>query len=225
MDVTSIGQAQNNSASAAAGAKLTENFDAFLKLLTTQLQNQDPTEPLDSAEFVGQLVQFSQVEQAIQGNQSLEKLIDLQNTNQTTAALGYIGNQVEITGNIAPLVGGNAEFSYTLPKNAATSTVVIQNAAGQAVFSAPGEITTGKHSFVWDGVGSDDVTAAPGNYRISVVAKDADGGPIDGITTSAFGMVTGLESGPSGVTLDLNGASAALDTVLSVRSPPPTAGL
>ena len=122
MQVPSTGQPQNMSASGVASASLAENFNAFLTLLTTQLKNQDPTEPMNSQEFVGQLVQFSQVEQAIRSNQSLEKLIDLQNTSQISAALGYIGSQVEITSDIAALVNGKAEFSYTLPEKAGAST-------------------------------------------------------------------------------------------------------
>lgn len=217
MEINSTGQPQNNSASSQSSARLTENFDAFLTLLTTQLKHQNPLEPLDSQDFVGQLVQFSAVEQAIRGNQSLEKLIELQNTSQTTAALGYIGNQVEVTGNTAPLINGKAEFSYTLPENTGKSTIVVQDAAGKVVFSTSGETTTGKHSFVWDGVENGGGTAAPGNYSLTVAAKNTNDKQVEGITTTAFGTVTGIESSAAGLALSLNGALVPIDAVLSVR--------
>lgn len=217
MQVATTTQTQNPSASSVASAKLADNFDSFLKLLTTQLQYQDPLQPLDSKEFVAQLVQFSQVEQSIQSNQSLEKLIALQNTGQTTAALGYIGKKVEYDGDIAPLTNGSAEFSYTLPQSAAAASVVIRNEAGQVVQSVPGQLSAGKHSFVWDGTGSGGATLPDGNYRISVVANDTDGKLVEGVKTTAFGTVTGVDSSDSGVSLDLSGATASLDTVLAVR--------
>ena len=67
------------------------NFDAFLLLLTTQLQNQNPLDPLDTNQFTQQLVQFAQVEQQINMNQSLSSLIALQSATQASAALGFLG--------------------------------------------------------------------------------------------------------------------------------------
>ena len=73
---------------AAASSKLTQDYNSFLKLLTTQMQNQDPLSPMELTEFTNQLVQFSQVEQQISQNSKMDKLIGLQNNNQT---LGFAG--------------------------------------------------------------------------------------------------------------------------------------
>jgi flagellar basal-body rod modification protein FlgD len=70
---------------AASSAKLTQDYNSFLKLLTTQMQNQDPLSPMESTEFTNQLVQFSQVEQQISQNTKLDKLVSLQNNNHTRA--------------------------------------------------------------------------------------------------------------------------------------------
>src|SRR5499426_1025630 len=81
-------------AAATGGATITKNFDQFLQLLTTQLKNQNPLDPLDTNQFTQQLVQFAQVEQQINMNQSLNALIALQTAAQTSAALGFLGSTV-----------------------------------------------------------------------------------------------------------------------------------
>ncbi len=100
--------------SASSLASLSENFDAFLTLLTSQLQNQDPLDPMDSSEFTNQLVQFSAVEQQIQANQNLETLIQLQNAQSAANAVGYIGKDVEVPSSQIMLQDGEAKFAYTL---------------------------------------------------------------------------------------------------------------
>ena len=87
--------AGGTSSAAADSNRLSGDFDQFLTLLTTQLQHQDPLEPLDSNEFVNQLVSFSQVEQAIKSNKQLESLLAMQTTGQAMGALSYIGHTVE----------------------------------------------------------------------------------------------------------------------------------
>src|SRR6202162_6681273 len=88
--------------------QLAGNFNTFLTLLTTQLQNQDPLSPLDTNQFTQQLVQFASVEQQINMNTSLSTLISLQQTAQATSALGFLGATVVVSGNFAQLVNGQA---------------------------------------------------------------------------------------------------------------------
>src|SRR3984893_11054067 len=109
------------------------NFNAFLTLLTTQLQHQDPLSPLDTNQFTQQLVQFASVEQQINMNTSLSTLISLQQTAQATSALGFIGATVVVSGNSAQLVNGQATWNYTIA-SPATATINISNASGQLVY-------------------------------------------------------------------------------------------
>src|ERR1700688_4735839 len=99
-----------SSSSSSASNLLGTNFNTFLTLLTTQLKNQDPTSPLDTNQFTSQLVQFSQVEQAINTNTNLQALINIQEGQQSVAALPLVGQTVEYAFNQAPLVNGKAEF-------------------------------------------------------------------------------------------------------------------
>lgn len=221
MSVSALTGAPASAASTAdiAASKLTENFDTFLKLLTTQLQNQDPLSPMESSEFVNQLVQFTEAEQAIATNKKLEQLLEVQTQNQTTAGLGYIGNTVEFVGDEAPLQNGKAEFVYALEKQEAT-TIVITDKNGIAVATAPGGSSIGRNTFTWDGKLSDGSDAPPGVYKI--IVRGADGNKLD-IATAGVGKVTGLETGSGGLTLALDDVRALVEDVIAVRAPAPSA--
>ncbi|MGA2129486.1 MAG: flagellar hook capping FlgD N-terminal domain-containing protein, partial [Xanthobacteraceae bacterium] len=100
---------------ASSGSSLAGNFDEFLQLLTTQLQNQNPLDPLDTNQFTSQLVQFSSVEQQINMNTQLGTLISLQQTAQSTSALGFVGQTVTVSGATATLANNQASWSYNSP--------------------------------------------------------------------------------------------------------------
>src|ERR1041385_8234247 len=110
MDVTSATSAATASAAASAQNQLSSNFDTFLTLLTTQLKNQDPLQPMDSNQFTQQLVQFSQVEQQINSNKNLESLISLTKSQTTTAAVSYLGKTLTLNDGTASLVNGQAQW-------------------------------------------------------------------------------------------------------------------
>ncbi len=100
--MTTIDTSQTlNGGQSQAAQQLAGNFDTFLKLLTTQLQNQDPMSPMDSNEFTQQLVAFSSVEQQINTNDNLQSLIALSLSQQASAAVNYIGHSVVMTNGAA----------------------------------------------------------------------------------------------------------------------------
>src|SRR3954451_25033706 len=97
---------------------IANNFQAFLQLLTTQLQNQNPLEPLDTNQFTQQLVQFAQVEQQLRSNDQLETLVALQQTTQQTQALGFVGQTVAVDGSTQNLTNSFAKWSFNVSKPA-----------------------------------------------------------------------------------------------------------
>src|SRR6266545_6397009 len=101
------------------------NFTTFLQLLTTELKNQNPLDPLDTNQFTQQLVQFAQVEQQLKSNDQLAALVSLQKTAQATAALGFVGETVGVDGDTAPLANGEATWNLKVPKPV-TGTITIQ---------------------------------------------------------------------------------------------------
>src|SRR3546814_13851877 len=108
----------SDSSSVTSGASLAETFDTFLTLLTTQLQHQDPLNPMDTNEFTSQLVEFTGVEQAISTNQKLDALIGLQADMQLNDAVGYIDKLVGADGIILMLQDGDSTITYDHAPNA-----------------------------------------------------------------------------------------------------------
>jgi flagellar basal-body rod modification protein FlgD len=222
MDVASTSN-QSSSVTNNVATKFTADLNTFLKLLTTQLKHQDPTEPLDPNEFTAQLVQFSSVEQQIGMNSKLGELIALQKSNEMLAAANYLGTTVEATGSTLPVVNGKGEFTYTLDKASDTTTIVIRDRAGKAVYSGAGSTTVGKHSFVWDGKSNSGAQLPDGAYTFSINAV-ADKAPVE-TTTGVVGQVTGMGRLNDKMSLSLSGVPVSLDQLIEVRkTPAPTTG-
>lgn len=215
MEIPGSTAAGANSAATGSSATIAENFDTFLTLLTTQLRFQDPLEPLNSNEFVAQLVQFTQVEQSIATNKSLEKLLNLQSTGQMVGALGLIGRTVEAQGNQLPLSGGAAKFAYTLDGSTQSTTLTVFDRSGNLVFSVAGDTAAGRHEFAWNGQDMNGNSVPDGAYTLSVAAKDADNAKV-GVTTGIIGRVIGVESTDSGFSLSMGDAKVSLDDIVSV---------
>lgn len=204
-----------------AGLKLTEDFDTFLTLLTTQLQNQDPLEPLDTNQFTQQLVEFASVEQLIDQSASLEDLIALQEENTQIGAAGYIGNTIEYDGEAAPFVDGEANWSYILEGDATTVELKVLDSEGTAVYTTEGSTTAGLHTFNWDGSEDFGAGADPGNYSLSVTAKNADGKTVES-SVRAIGKVTGVDLTSGEPILSVNGILVTTSALLGVEAPKTT---
>ena len=163
----SAGQTKSDSQS------LNANFDTFLQLLTTQLKNQNPTDPLDANEFTKQLVQYSAVEQEIKSNKNLEALIQLQSVNAATAATSFIGKTITVESAQTGLANGQALWQYDASGSAAAATFTIRDDAGNTVYETTGELKHGKQLFTWDGRTSTGGTAPDGRYTLTVDARDS----------------------------------------------------
>src|SRR5882672_4034040 len=108
---------------------LAGNFQTFLTLLTTQLKNQNPLDPLDTNQFTSQLVQFAQVEQQLKQNDQLATLVSIEKTAQSTTALAFVGQTVAVDGQTAALKDGKASWTFQVPKPI-NATVTIKSSTG-----------------------------------------------------------------------------------------------
>src|SRR5258708_38004863 len=124
-----------SSLTSTAGSTLAGNFPTFLTLLTTQLQNQNPLDPLDTNQFTQQLVEFASVEQQLKTNDQLTTLVSLQQTTQATQALGFVGKTAVVSGNTAALTNSSATWQLNVP-SASTVNISIANSHAQTVFPA-----------------------------------------------------------------------------------------
>ena len=223
---TGVNVTPTSTTSATSGVPdFTSNFNTFLTMLTTQLKHQDPLSPTDTSQFTQQLVSFSEVEQQINTNKNLQQLIQLQNTNQAIAATPLVGQTIEYNSATAPLVSGQAGFSYTLPSAASSVNLTIKDANGQVVFSTTGKTAAGKHDFVWDGKTSAGVqTPNGGQYTLQVVAADTGKNAMTA-TVNSFGVVDGVNinnnstgtSSSGGATLDVAGVTVPLSELIAIN--------
>lgn len=206
--------AATSAQSAVGGARtqLASNFNDFLRLLTTQLQNQDPTSPLDTNQFTTQLVQFASVEQQIAMNTNLERLIGLNQADQLARAAGLVGLRATVESNQLPLQGGRADIVLP-PAAAGTVSLVIQDSAGRTVRTATVQTGRDGASWSWNGLDGSGARRADGAYRIT--ATTAGGEPV---AVQVSGTITGATRGADGVTLGLGPVSAPFDRLRSVAT-------
>ena len=160
--------------------------DAFLKLLITQLQNQDPLNPTDSVEFTAQLAQFSSLEQLGNVNDNLKQLQDFQASINNSQAVSLIGKEITANGNFLNLTGGQpVACNFKLDGDAAMVGVSIYDQTGEFVRSFEGlNLSAGHHSLQWDGMDQNGSPVAAGNYSFDVMAADANGNAVQ--TTTFF---------------------------------------
>ena len=123
--------------------EIASNFTMFLQLLTTQLKNQNPLDPLDTNQFTQQLVQFAQVEQQMKSNDLLSGLVLLEESSEATAALAYVGSTVVVDGSTAQLANSQAKWTLNVSKPS-TATITIKDATtGQSVYTGNIGVNTG----------------------------------------------------------------------------------
>ncbi len=202
----SIESIQNNAITSSkadkAKSKIASDLGTFLKLLTTQLKNQDPLSPLKSAEFTNQLVSFANVEQSIAQSKHLEKLVGLQKNNEVTGAVSYIGKTVEIENDKFYLKGGEkVKFSYILPTNSKRSILTISNEKGEVVYTGKASSIKGEHVYTWDGKKAGGGSFKDGVYTIKISGIDANNKTLSNIKYHTTGKVTGVEYGENKITL------------------------
>src|SRR3954464_8882093 len=197
---------------------IAENFDSFLTLLTTQLQNQNPLDPLDTNQFTQQLVQFASVEQQLRQNDQLSTLVSLEKTAQSTAALSYVGYTAVVDGSKAPFDGTNsAAWTLKVP-NDTTASITITNSAGQTVFSGTYPVQKGNPTFTWDGKGNDGTQWPAGNYTLNASGKDSTGNNV-AIPNEVQGVVISVDLPPSPPLLSIGGQSYTTDQIRRVVRP------
>ncbi|NJO36453.1 MAG: flagellar hook assembly protein FlgD [Rhizobiales bacterium] len=219
MDISALAPAAGQDSKKDSVTRLADNFSDFLKLLTTQLQNQDPTSPMDADQFTQQLVQFSGVEQQIKSNQTLGELATLMQAEKLSQSVSYLGAEVEAEGSVFGLgEDGEATLRYELESPAVSALVRISDELGRTVALRSGDVGAGRHSVTWDGVGDNGVRHTDGSFTFEVIAQSVEGEPVDA-TTTITGVVDGVEMQGSESLLSIDGILMPLTLISAVRRP------
>jgi len=202
----------NSSLSSTSGSTLAGNFQTFLQMLTTQLQNQNPLDPLDTNQFTQQLVQFASVEQQLKTNDQLSSLIALQQTTQATQALTFVGKTAVVDGSTATLSNSKATWVLDVPSTG-TMNVSITNSSGQTVFSGSYAVTAGKdQAFNWNGQGTDGSQLPAGKYTLTATMPDSSGTAV-GISTQIQGVVNSVDLTQSPPLLSIGGQTYTINQI------------
>lgn len=192
MAVSGVSGTSSAAAAYSSGAKIADNFQTFLQLLTTQLQNQNPLDPLDTNQFTQQLVQFAGVEQQIATNATLSALLTAMDSSRLTGAVDFIGKRIVAEGATTVLDEQSAVWNINVGKDAPKTTVVISDAAGNEVYAQDIDLSEGDNVYAWQGKASNGQVMPDGFYTIQVIARDNQGQVISA-KTDIQGTVTGIE--------------------------------
>ncbi len=190
------------------------NFNSFLSLLTTQLQNQDPTSPMDTNQFTSELVQFTGVQQEVSTNSNLSALIGLQQTSQVLQSSDLVGKSVAVTSSELTLQNSAAKVDFSGSAGQQVGIAVV-NAAGTPIANATVTATAGSNSWSWNGLDNSGNQMPDGPYRVAVEALSTSGTPV-AVPYSIVGTATGVSSNGTTSQLALGGLSVPFNSVVSV---------
>ncbi len=190
--------------------------DMFLKLLVTQLQNQDPLDPMDNTEFVAQLAQFRQLEALSNVENSVSGMSESMTSMQNFSSANLVGRGVKLDGNGMYLAGSPVVFGYELVEGADHIEIKVYDSSHRLVKSTvKGGAGRGEYDFTWDGTDNNGVQLPDGLYNFSVKAFDPDGYPLE-VIPHTVGVVSSVAFGEDGVTVMAGGAATSMDKIKEI---------
>ena len=213
---TNTGNSTTNKTTSNSTSGIADNFQTFLTLLTTQLQNQNPLDPLDTNQFTQQLVQFAGVEQQLKQNEQMKELIALEKSNQSTQALIYVGNKVAVDGS-SQKFDGSATWNLDAPV-ATTAKITITSSTGATAYSGTFAVDKGQASFIWDGKGNDGTQWPAGTYKMTATYKASAGKDV-AIPTEIVGVVDSVDLTATPPLLSIGNKTYTTDQIKRVIRP------
>jgi len=216
MTTVSTATAVSDAKTAAASTKINADFDMFLKLLTTQMQNQDPLDPMDTAQYTQQLVQYSQVEQSIEQTKTLKEMLSAFGTQNLMQASAMIGAQVETNTEVSGLSATTpAQWTWSSARDVTSMTATIKDSKGKVIDTLPIDAKGAAGAFTWDGTTSSGKKVEPGLYSLELEGKDASGTTV-AASAHAYGKVTDVELVNGSVQVTVNGNKISTADLLRI---------
>ena len=220
METTSVTPPGLGGAQAAQKAPGDLGKDQFLKLLVTQLANQDPLSPMDGTAFVAQLAQFSGLEQLVNMSDRLQALALTQTAGIGAQAVSFVGKTMTSRGGAFTFAGGQegVPLQAELAHDAATTTLMVVNEKGETVATRElGAMKAGRRTFDFDGRDKDGNALPAGKYTFRVEAKDGTGAVVEA-TALSRGVVEAIVYSGGVPRLRVGGREVSLGDVMEVAS-------
>ena len=211
-------QTQTAAATSAASSGISVDYNMFLKLLTTQMQNQDPLNPTDSTQYTQQLAQYSQVEQSVQQTQALNNILASLSTQGLSQASSFIGKEAQFSSTISGLAGSTpASWAYRATSPISSLNATMMNSAGQVVDTRTVSASGASGRFTWNGQLANGAKAPDGAYTVAMTGTDATGGTV-GVTPSSVGIVQNVVNASGTVSLTVNGVQLSEAALVQLAS-------
>ena len=214
--LTTITAMETTTSEMSTTSKVSMGKEDFLTLLVAQLENQDPLDPLDNAEFVAQLAQFSSLEQLIGINENMEESYALNSSSVGMQALGLLDREVVVEGNSLSLENGSATINYSLEGDADDVYIGIYDSAGELVLSESlgGQIGV-ENSYLWDGKDANGNSAQDGIYTFELEASGTEGAV--NVVGHMTGTIDGINYNGNNPVLLMGGIEIGLEEIISVN--------
>jgi flagellar basal-body rod modification protein FlgD len=193
---------------------LSGNFSNFLSLLMTQLQNQDPTTPMDSSQFTSELVQFTSVEQQISTNSDLTQLIQLTQASQVEQSASLIGKPVTVSGTQLSLQNSAGAINFNTAA-AEPVAIAVYNGAGTQVQTASLTSAAGANTWKWNGQSASGQTMPDGAYTVTVTALGANN-TSSNVPFTTTATATSVQNNSGTVEVQMGGLTLPFSAVQSV---------
>jgi len=212
------GNTTSASQTAENATMISSDFQTFLTMLTTQMQNQDPLNPIESSDYAVQLATFSGVEQQVKSNQLLEALSTQMGLLGMAQFASWVGMEARAA---APAqFDGNTPITISPnpPEAASRAALVVYNAVGQEIERR--EVPVSSDPIIWAGTDSSDAPFMPGQYSFYLESYDANGVKLSDDMVETYSLIIEARGGANGTTLVLaGGASVLSDQVTALRAP------
>lgn len=219
MAVSSIDSLMNPNEKARVAPQKTMGQEDFLKLLTTQMQNQDPTNPVDNTKMIADMAQFSSLEAMKQLNDTVSSMSQMFKTNQAVQASVLVGKDVVVPGTKVNLISGSAPVALVNIEESLTDVKAqIRNASGELVREYSWEsLPQGQGDLKWDGKDASGNALPQGIYTLSAFGTNSEGARAS-VGTLVAQKVVSVDVGSSGASLNLaDGSAAGLDEIQQIR--------
>lgn len=214
--VSGTSSTTTNGATPAADSGLLADYNLFLKLLTTQMTNQDPLDPMDTSEYTQQLVQYSQVEQSIQQTGRLNDILGQLALQQMSQASSYIGREARFDSPVSGLGDAPAHWTYYVDGTPAAMTATIKDSSGKVVNTVKLDAES-QGTYKWDGTLADGSKVEDGAYTLSVEATDSAGNKLD-TTINSVAIVSDVVTDGTNIMLGVNGIRMSASGLVAIAA-------